>query len=98
MNFWISWVTPFSLASFELHSPWWISGYDSEGNAMICAAVRAASADEATKIIRQAYDDPPVTLMLRFITPQPDDWTPFCDRFPRADWMQWDATPLTAAG
>jgi len=25
----------------------------------------------------------------RFVTQKPADWSPFSDRFPRADWMQW---------
>jgi hypothetical protein len=90
-NFWISWWHSSGiLGDFELNSPWWVSGSDPihDDHLSICAAVKAVSEDHAIKIIEQSYDTPPV-LDPRFCGRKPNDWTPFCDRFPRANWMKW---------
>jgi hypothetical protein len=93
-NWWVSWWCPRDqLASFELHSPWWISGERiADGAQSICAAVQAATEDRAKALIGLSYDEPKDgdTIEWRFINEQPDDWSPFNDRFQRAHWMQWD--------
>ncbi len=96
-NYWISWYqTP---VEFELHSPWWISGYryvlddtaeDGEREqATICAAVHAMDEDAAKKVIVDSHDTVPGAIEWRFCEERPDDWTPFCDRFQRVKWMVW---------
>ena len=87
MNWWVSW---YSNGAFEYHGPWWVSGQRLSDNAhTICAAVRADTEDAARKVITDAHDDPTTTLEWRFVEERPDDWNPFSDRFPRADWVQW---------
>lgn len=96
-NFWLSWFG--NRCGYELHWPWWISGYrmdgDDETGALdtpsICAAVRAPNEAAAKALIIAAYDEPPGELEWRFCNERPDDWSPFNERFPKADWMQWPA-------
>lgn len=90
---WLSWEA--SQEEFELHSPWWVSGfayYEQDGEeierATICAAVRAATEDEAKAKILAAHDGP-VVLEWRFCSDKGPDYDPFNGRFPRADWMAW---------
>lgn len=106
-NFWISWYQPVTDDSteFELHSPWWVSGYapmpgttrqDIEDETaqwldMYCAAVQAESEDAAKEMIFACYDVRPPDLAFRFCEPRDVTWTPFCGRFPKADWMVWNA-------
>ena len=89
-NFWLSWYCPPELMGrFELRWPWWVTGYRDDAE-IICAAVRAESEEEAKRIILEAHDEPlPTDLEWRFVTEAYDDWSPFNDRFPREDWMQW---------
>lgn len=99
-SYWCSWSTR---ETHELHYPWWVSGTilrnNSEDATIYCAAVRAESEHDARAIIRTAYVAPPRFLEWRFVDECTDDWSPYSDRFPRADWMpDWpppdpDATP-----
>lgn len=82
--FWISW---YGSGAFEYHGPWWVSGYRDE-TAMFCAAVMATDDEHAKSLIREAHDDK-ADQEWRFATPRAPDWSPFCDRFQRADWMRW---------
>lgn len=96
-NFWISWFG--TAGAWELHTPWWISGYrivadrfafdEERQEPTVVAAVKALNADEAKQIILDAHDTKPKELEWRFVEERPDDWTPFSGRFPRAAWMQW---------
>ena len=98
--FWLSWWHPAETGDFELASPWWVSGspfsYDPKDELAliaencICAAVRAESEDDAKAKVLAAYDTPPPALEWRFCEPRPKDWSPFTDRFERADWMKWE--------
>jgi len=96
-NYWLSWYCPPHLmGKFELHWPWWISGLrvDDE-HEVICAAVRAEDEEAAKRIIIDAHDEPrPVDLEWRFVAEKPDDWSPFDDRFQKANWMQWQAAEM----
>jgi hypothetical protein len=53
------------------------------------AAVLAPSEEAARAAIEAAYDKPGGALEWSFSNERADDWEPFCERFPRADWMQW---------
>ena len=96
-TFWLSWYG--NGWPFTLDTPWWISGYrffadenakdDEFQQPTICAAVRAESKEAAKEIILAAHDARPSNLEWRFVDERPADWSPFTDRFPRADWMQW---------
>ena len=89
MNYWVSWYHEEGMGEFELHSPWWVSGYRTiDKAATICAAVKAADAPSARVIVRSAYDKVAFP-EFRFVTHKADDWHPFSDRFPKADWMKW---------
>lgn len=89
-KFWVSWFNPEDLGVFELHSPWWTSGYrGSDDAATICAAIRADHIEGAKDRVLRSYDVIPDDVEWRFVEERPDDWTPFSDRFQKADWMQW---------
>jgi hypothetical protein len=62
---------------------------DTPGVDTICAAVMATSEEDAKSRITGCHDDPTVTIEWRFCSERPAGWTPFGDRFRRADWMQW---------
>lgn len=94
-RFWLSWTAK-DEGPFTLWSPWWISGAalytdgkDILERPTICAAVIAPDEDAAKGVIRAAHDKPPLDLEWRFCNERPQDWSPFCDRFPRGDWMKW---------
>ncbi len=88
-NYWVSWYrSDKSMQEFEYHGPWWCTGYrDNDG--IYCAAVNAGTTDEAKKVISESFDNHPGNIKWRFIEKRDNDWSPFSDRFPRADWMQW---------
>lgn len=88
-NFWLSWYSPTSMAEFELHSPWWVSGYDSDDRNIVVAAVRAADEAAAFAQVRAAYDNGHGPIEERFIEPLAGE-APFSGRFPQAKWMTWD--------
>jgi hypothetical protein len=91
-NFWVSWYSPDELGSWELHSPWWVSGWavtETEDVQTICAAIKAKDEDDARTRVLASYDKPPATVAWRFVEERPADWTPFNDRFLKADWMVW---------
>jgi hypothetical protein len=90
--FWLSW---YSSGNFTLDHPWWVSGYrivDSGATEdSIVAAVMATSDADAMDQIRAAHDNDPKACepLWRFVIQKPDGWSPFSERFPRADWMVW---------
>ena len=96
-NFWLSWYSPTSMAEFELHSPWWVSGYDSEDRYVVVAAVRAADEEAAFAQVRAAYDNRHGPIEERFIEPLVQE-TPFSGRFPQAGWMAWDKKRTCGCG
>ena len=89
-NFWIGWYGDHG--PFELHWPWWISGHEVRGETetpTFCAAVRAKDEEGAKRLVVEALDEP-AEFRWRFVEPQPDDWSPYNGRFPKADWMpEW---------
>lgn len=90
-KFWLSWWHVEKMGQFELHSPWWFTGYRGDGAASVVAAVFAESTDAAMQTIREAYDRKDVQPAFRFCEEMSKSWTPFNGRFPRAEWMQWPA-------
>lgn len=97
-RFWLSWMHDPLGPNFELHSPWWRSGVafmsdDSERHC-ICAAVEADDEDGAMAKVLSSYDRPP-EITWRFCEPRANDWSPFGDRFRRADWMKWPSASPT---
>lgn len=87
-RFWLSWIHTTQAGVLELHTPWWVSGYRDE-EVCICAAVVADSEEAAKALIVAAYDVTPAELEWRFCVEREPDWSPFCSRFPKADWMRW---------
>jgi len=88
-KYWISWYHKREFSGFELHSPWWITGYTGEGDITFCAAVKATDEIKAMEIVRNSYDVPPEdAIEWRFCEERPLDWSPFSDRFPKAEWME----------
>ncbi len=90
-NYWVSWYAP-RKEGFELYFPWWVSGYvcDENQTETICAAIKASNELRAMDIIFDAYDSKDIKLEFRFVNEQVENWSPFCERFPKADWMKWN--------
>lgn len=86
-NFWLSWWWLDADGAFELHWPWWISGWRESDEASVCAAVRAESEDAARELVLASYDKRPGNVEFRFVEERPDDWTPYNSRFKQGDWM-----------
>lgn len=90
--FWVSWWgLP---GTFELHRPWWVSGERDDGLMAICAAVLAPDEFTARLSVQWAHDDKDAVFEWRFVEERPKGWSPFSDRFRRADWMIWPETAL----
>ena len=85
--YWVSWYC--SNPAFEMHSPWWRSGYRDEDETIFCAAVWTESEDEAKAQVLDCYDNPHANVEWRFCRPCRPSWTPFNSRFPRLPWMVW---------
>ena len=92
-EYWISWYHNPEYGTFELHTPWWISGYTmgEPQKSIIVGAVRAESEEEAWATVLASYDTPPEKVTERFCDPMkaPYPWDNPHGRFQRADWMQW---------
>ena len=85
-RYWVSWIGD---ENFELHSPWWRSGYSGDGEKVVfCAAVISTSEAAAKRAINNALDSGYIEEW-RFFEEKENDWSPFNDRFRRADWMVW---------
>jgi len=86
---WISWYWTKEMGGFELHYPWWSSGWRCSDEAeTICAAIPVETESEAEEIILASYDKRPKNVEWRFNNLK-EAKGPFCDRFPRAKWMKW---------
>jgi len=87
-NYWVSWRCKIDdMGKFELNWPWWISG-EGDDYYNTCTAIKASSEEKAIRIIEMSYDMA-VSLDMRFIEEKPEGWSPFSDRFSKADWMNW---------
>ncbi len=97
---WISWYHDPRDGEFELHSPWWISGFtmDKPSRDIIVAAVQAPDEDAAWDVVKYAYDRTPTRLEERFIEELEDrerapsarqPWTDETGRFQHSEWMVW---------
>ncbi len=93
-RYWLSFQLRSDLAEFEYQGPWWISGYGGENcdEPCVCLAIIEASAEDAVNSVLKFFDEPPEIAEWRFVTECEDDWEPFRDRFPSADWMVWPIT------
>jgi hypothetical protein len=84
---WISFYVPDEhFGEFELHSPWWVSGYGDE-ETIVVAAIRADNEEAAWQRVIDAFDDE-AHYRERFCEPLDRD-DPFVDRFPQGAWMDW---------
>lgn len=95
---WISWYSPEALGGFELHWPWWRSGWtierDGTEKTVLVAAVRADTEDEAFEIIESAYLEKPEDGVERRFCDKLEDgetmpWEHEGTRFPLMDWQEW---------
>lgn len=91
MRFWISWVQrtedyrPLTDPPNRAILGWWCSGYDADDNAVLCAAVEARDALQASVLV---FADWPEAMheTWRFHKPVAAEWRP-SDRFPLKPWM-----------
>jgi hypothetical protein len=88
-DFWLSWYCQSPISEFELHSPWWVSGYGADDSFIVVAAVRAADERAAFEQVRAAYDNEPEGFRERFCEPLTS--SPFSGRFLQSKWMAWDS-------
>lgn len=96
-RFWISWIQrtpdhrPVTYPPNDAILGWWCSGYDSDDNAVICAAVQADDPGRASAAIfedwPEAAEDMRANGWRFFEHDKGSDWMPG-DRFPLADWMK----------
>lgn len=105
-RFWMSWACdsddhrPLTYPPNDAIRGWWCSGYDADGNAILCAVVDATSESEAAKAV---HCDWPESLEYvrnydwRFIEPRDGTWKPG-DRFPASDWMIDRLSTLLSCG
>lgn len=79
------------LQHFEYHGPWWLTGEVCARvpQHCICAAVQAESDEGAKAILAGCFDRGHGWAQVDFVIEKPEGWTPFSERFPQADWMQW---------
>jgi len=84
--FWLSWIA--KDADFTIPFPWWVSGF-TDDTPIVCCAVWAQDEEKAKQIIKDAHFVGDPDIEFRFCEEKAPDWSPFCDRFPRADWMIW---------
>lgn len=61
---------------------------NSDDGKVIFAAIEAPGEIQARATVFAAQDVPH-EIAFSFVKQKPDDWSPFTDEFPRADWMQW---------
>lgn len=103
-SWWISWYNPKPgdpSGYFTLHWPWWITGERTSDYAFtVCAAVRAEDEDAAKALIAAAFESPtaPDAIEWRFVQDMSGKpgWSPYSDRFPKADWMpEWAVPDVT---
>jgi hypothetical protein len=98
--FWLSWMHDPNGPEFEIHWPWWRSGIaymsDDSERYTICAAVKAKDEADAKAMVQLAYDEK-VSLSWRFCDERAPNWSPFSDRFGKADWMTWPTPPPPAS-
>jgi hypothetical protein len=89
-RWWVRWLDG-SGGQFEYHGPWWVSGEAFRGDETktIFVAAVVAENEAAAKRVIEMSQDAPGPLEWSFVNERADDWSPFCDRFPSADWMQW---------
>jgi hypothetical protein len=94
-EYWISWYHNPEDGPFELHTPWWISGYtmgDPEKQTIV-GGIRAESEEAAYEAVRASYDTPPTELEERFCEQLLEGdrlpWSNPHGRFQLADWMKW---------
>lgn len=93
-NYWVRWFSAPS-STFETTWPWWHSGFTGDDRNVLVAAVRGAGVEQAKAQIVAAYEpflegkSVADVIEWSFVSERPDDWQPFTERFPRADWMEW---------
>jgi hypothetical protein len=97
-SWWVSWYSDTSLSAFELHSPYWVTGYDADDNVIVCAMVLADDEGAAKEKIRLAYDEgphrPDSVAEMRWRFCDEHEGKPFSERFPQSRWMRWEP-PIT---
>jgi hypothetical protein len=88
-QWWLSWYHSPLDSPFTYNGPWWISGgtLDDPPRTTVVAAVRARTKTGAWQQIATAYDERPKHLEERFC--DEFEGSPYSERFPQADWMQW---------
>lgn len=96
-KFWCSFeVLGSNLTHFEYHGPWWVSWHTELPAGLgltICAAVIAENEEGAKRILGDAFDPGYSHEGWRFLDEKPSDWSPYSDRFPRAEWMGLEWVP-----
>lgn len=90
--YWISWYG--RNGTFEYEGPWWITGQtmDDPPQDIFCAAVKGYDEDDAWSTIFNAHDEGAVEkhgIQMRFVSRRNKNWSPFQERYPKAEWMKW---------
>lgn len=55
---WVSfWINDNNCDKFEIHFPWWITGYDMNDRTSICVAIYAHDVEHAKRLVEESFDD-----------------------------------------
>ena len=93
-KYWVSWRHYAEMGDFIFkdENPCWETGELYAGRPIITYVVAIKTFDEylAKKEVFNAYDQQVEEIDFIFAVKKPAKWSPFCERFPRADWMVWE--------
>lgn len=95
MRWWVSWIQPTEDYRPIVYPPtdligWWCSGYDSDDNAVLCAALDAPTQLAAENIIKAYWPESGYQQDgWRFFDSKPDDWLPG-ERFQLPEWSEYE--------
>jgi hypothetical protein len=82
-SYWLSWRRPRQMGHDHFTFPFW----DRPESVFVFAAMRACSAREAMDKVTVGYSEQVGQIEFVAVQEKPDDWSPYCDEFPKEDWM-----------
>lgn len=83
---WLAWKRNDENGGFILRTPWWLT------ETHFVAAVPTGDVDDAKRCIVDAHDRRRGLLLSWDAAMVLNNEGPFCDRFPKQEWMQWPQT------
>lgn len=95
--FWTSWFSDGNHDEFELHGPWWVTGYDAQERIIYVAGIAAYTEAEAIDVITAASGGADIEVLFctdeGLASADNPPWSTLGGgpalRFPRHEWMAW---------